>query len=162
MRLHRPSVPASVQVEVAYRILRAEEPPQLKTLPIKRRLAIARYSLGERLGCDERDLRLDHDPPLAVRAYDAQTRRYVPDANDPEHLYWVTAETHRVKTFVRGANGQFSDVQLIKRERRRKRRLLKRKRKYFWPKGRKIQSRPFRSKSTRPGYPRGKDASPPR
>lgn len=117
--------------------------------------------LAELLGCAVEDLRLDHDPPLALRP---QERRglgkkiyYIPDANDPEHLNYRPhgaqfAGSHDVKTRIRGEHGQFSDVQLIKRQRRRERKAApkqacrfsrpqKRTKKSTWPKNRKLQSR---------------------
>jgi hypothetical protein len=148
MRIYRPNVPDSIKIGVAYRILRTTEPAEVAALSMKRRLAIARYALGERLGCSEKDLRLDHDPPLAGRPFDVKTRLYTPDANHPEHLFWITAADHRTKTIIRGANGQYSDIVLIKRERRLQRRKTKPKKKFQWAKGRKMQSRPFQTKGT--------------
>lgn len=111
--------------------------------------------LAELLGCSIEDLRLDHQPALALRP---QFKRglgkktyYEPDANDPEFLFYRPhgsqfAGSHDIKTRIRGDNGQYSDVQLIKRQRKRER-PPKPKRKWAarpFPKGqRKIQSRPF-------------------
>jgi hypothetical protein len=81
---------------------------------------------------------LDHDPSLAVRPFNPHTGKCTPDANDPEHLFYRTKEDHRTKTFVHGEHGQYSDIALIKRERRRNQPAK--------PK-RKIASRPFPKRS---------------
>jgi hypothetical protein len=80
----------------------------------------------------QKPLELDHDPPLAVRQFNPRTGKYKPDANDPNHLFYRTAEDHRVKTNIRGEHGQYSDRTLIKRERRRQ----KPKKPSHWPKRR--------------------------
>jgi hypothetical protein len=102
--------------------------------------------LADAFGCEVSELRLDHDPPLALRP---QERRglgrktyYTPDANDPEHLFYRPhgaqhAASHDVKTRIRGEHGQFSDIAMIKRQRRRER-PAKRKAK--------IPSRPFQKR----------------
>lgn len=78
--------------------------------------------------CDRSELRLDHDPPLALRPQHrkglGRKTYYVPDANDPEHLKYRPHGpqhdgSHDVKTRVRGDHGQFSDLALIRREKRR-------------------------------------------
>ena len=58
---------------------------------------------------------------------------YIPDANDPEHLFYRPhgaqfAGSHDVKTRIRGDHGQFSDLALIKRERRRQKKATPAKR----------------------------------
>ena len=159
-RLYRPYVPLEVRCRVAMKALGELWPDQLleemgasKTL-----LTMLLTKLAAVLVCDVTDLRLDHDPPLGLRP---QERRglgrktyYVPDANDPEHLFYRPhgtqfAGSHDVKTRIRGDRGQFSDVTLIKRQRRRDRKAKPVKRrsgsrpklKVKWPKGRKLQSR---------------------
>lgn len=83
---------------------------------------------------------LDHDPPLRVRAFNPRTGKYKPDANDPRYLVWRTAEDHRVKTLVRGERGQYSDLILINRERKREKKKAGLWPSYRWPK-RKMRSR---------------------
>jgi hypothetical protein len=56
MRIYRPNVPDSIKIGVAYRILRTTEPAEVAALSMKRRLAIARYALGERLRCEDQTL----------------------------------------------------------------------------------------------------------
>ena len=89
---------------------------------------------------------LDHDPSLALRKKQRRwngmrmVSHYDPPANDPEYLFY--RDDHHTKTFQRGDHGQYSDIVLIKRERRRNRPAK--------PK-RKIASRPFPpSKNHRP------------
>jgi len=84
---------------------------------------------AELIGCKPEDLRLDHDPALGLREKTGEGKRtvYKPAANDPEHLIYRPhgAEyegSHDVKTRIRGERGQFSDVALMKRERRRQKR----------------------------------------
>jgi hypothetical protein len=85
--------------------------------------------LSELLKCDVQEMRLDHDPPLGARPKtgDGKRTRYTPDANDCEHLFFRPhgsqyANSHDTKTRIRGDRGQYSDIALIKRERRRQRR----------------------------------------
>lgn len=84
---------------------------------------------------------LDHDPPLRARKFNPRTGRYTPDANDPDHLVYRTAEGHRLKTNVRGDGAQFPDRVLIKRERK-----LERKRAGKSRVKAKIPSRPFQKR----------------
>jgi hypothetical protein len=76
---------------------------------------------------------LDHDPPLMLRR---RTRNggYKPDANDPEHLIYRTAEEHFIKTWMRGDGAQLSDAGKRRKELRRQRKLDPRRRKRKWPK----------------------------
>jgi len=70
---------------------------------------------------------------LRTRGYDPAVKRvadrYAPHAHDPDCLRYRPqppefAGSHHVKTNVRGEHGQYSDVVLAKRERRRERREL--------------------------------------
>jgi hypothetical protein len=97
--------------------------------------------LASCLGCDAKDLQLDHDPPLGAR--ERKGDDYKPAANDPDYLIYRPKVEHAVKTRIRGEHGQYSDLVLIKRERRRLKKKIKAKR--SWPK-RKMQSRGFQSK----------------
>lgn len=138
-KLHRPHIPDAVKIAVAWKQLNAPE-PIAPWLTKEQRLRFSKYAIAERLGCNVSELRLDHDPPLALRKYDAAKKAYTPDANDPKFLFWMTELDHRTKTIIRGANGQHPDRVLIKKERRRTRLTKKRKMKFAWPK-RKLQSR---------------------
>lgn len=143
MTLPRPYIPIPVRVIVAERqlvkrgIWTEAHRAEMATVPMtaSRRLECA---LALLLAGDKHHL--DHNPPLGERQFNPETKKYTPDANDPDHLFYLTVPEHRVKTYVRGEHGQFSDTALMKRERRRKR-APKPKRK--WP------SRPFANRTMR-------------
>lgn len=127
-RLYRPHIPLSVKVKVAERQLKAVGLEPISTEKLSTFLFLALDALARHLGCERAELRLDHDPPLALRP---QERRglskkvfYTPDANDPDHLFYRPHGaqhdgSHDVKTRIRGDHGQYSDIVLIKRQRRR-------------------------------------------
>ena len=146
-RLYRPTIPVEIKCRVALRQLGEAEIDNVIEANRPRRdagymvgvvgLAPGRSlgrllddlleQLAEKLRCKVEDLRLDHDPPLAARP---QERRglgrktyYVPDANDPEHLFYRPhgpqfEGSHLIKTNVRGDHGQHPDRVLIKKMRR--------------------------------------------
>lgn len=132
-RLYRPHMPLSVKVEVAERAFagffpNGREPYDLLApdWSLKRRLEWLMFQIARAIGCEPKDLRFDHDPALALRqACDGrQGHYYIPDANDPAHIFIRPhgaefAGSHDVKTRIRGDRGQFSDIALINRERRR-------------------------------------------
>jgi hypothetical protein len=148
-RIYRPAIPIEVKCRVALRQLGEIRPDEvinnnrprsdagymvgIAKMPgrsLGRLLPTLLERLADLLGCAIEDLRLDHDPPLAARP---QERRglgrktyYTPDANDPEYLFYRPHGaqfdgSHDVKTRIRGDHGQYSDVVLIKRQRRRER-----------------------------------------
>jgi hypothetical protein len=147
-RLYRPAVPVEVECRVLLRQLGEMWPDKvikerrwrpgdsdLKGLGvfIPRGLGALRDELKERLAellnCKIEELRLDHDPPLGARPKTGEGKRtrYTPDANDCEYLFFRPhgtqhANSHDTKTRIRGDRGQYSDIALIKRERRRQRR----------------------------------------
>lgn len=146
-RLYRPSIPVEVKLRVILRQLGELWPLSVidtakKNRAMGRQLAGLLESFAQTIKCKVEDLRLDHDPPLGARQQFKNDRgevRYVPDANDPEHLHYRPHGTqfensHDVKTRIRGDHGQFSDLALIKRERRRNRPPKPKK---------KLASRPF-------------------
>lgn len=133
-RLYRPTIPLSVRCEVAERQLRARglELDEKLFFPknLTERLQWLRESLALVLGCDVKELRLDHDPPLGARPRRrcglGRKTYYTPDANDPDYLFYRPhgpehEGSHLVKTNVRGDHGQHPDRVLIKKERRRER-----------------------------------------
>jgi len=132
-RLYRPHVPILIKCTVAARQLAWNDPDLLFRLHrrnLARLLERLLADLAKGFGCEVADLRLDHQPPLALRPQERRglSRRvfYVPDANDPEHLIYRPhgahfEGSHDVKTRIRGEHGQFSDIALIKRDRRRER-----------------------------------------
>jgi hypothetical protein len=150
MRLPRPYIPLKVRMQVAWRQL--EPKPRgigvgyLWTLNRTDRLCeILTWIFGPSL-----KVHLDHDPPLAarkkIRDKNGMVIGYSPAANDPDFLVYRAKEDHRIKTFVRGEHGQYSDTILIKRERKREKKAGK-VRKYRWPK-RKLKSRSFHAAIT--------------
>ena len=151
MKLYRPAIPLEVKCQVVLRQLGGLFPEETlqaakKDRCLGRVLNVWLSEFAQIIGCEVSELRLDHDPPLALRP---QERRglgrktyYTPDANDPEHLFYRPhgaqhAGSHDVKTRIRGEHGQFSDIAMIKRQRRRER-PAKRKAK--------IPSRPFQKR----------------
>jgi hypothetical protein len=150
-RLYRPHIPLEVRYRVVLRQLGYMWPDEViyiwrrgtswrQRLVFERRLG----ELAELLGCTRKELRLDHDPALGARLRTGEGKNmvYTPAANDPEHLFYLTAHDHHLKTNVRGGGAQYPDRVLIKRERDR---LKKKKRpKHKWG------SRPLRSASRWP------------
>jgi hypothetical protein len=57
---------------------------------------------------------------------------YDPPANDPNYLVYMPVDEHDIRTRVRGARGQYSDLALV-RKRKRQERKAKRRR-FKWPK----------------------------
>ncbi len=124
MKLPRPYIPLSVRIEVAKRqILQlADNGRPIKAFPLstyalkliaKGGLAgIQRAQLNWCLGIlfGKAKAHLDHDPPLCLREYNPKTKQYVPDANDPNYLRYVNAESHRIKTYIRGEGARRSDM----------------------------------------------------
>lgn len=84
MKLVRPYIPLSVRLEVALRQLFGDEP-----------------------------FHLDHDPALCNRTIGYGPNGevyYEPAANDPDFLIYRNAESHRVKTFIKGEGARRSDM----------------------------------------------------
>lgn len=99
----------------------------------------------------EDNLQLDHDPALVLREYFPKTGKWSPDANDPDFLIYRAQDgDHRVKTTIRGAHGARSDIsEMVYRRRVAKRaeeRRTGKKKKFNWPKGRKLQGRGFQKR----------------
>ena len=147
-RLPRPPIPLAVKLTVALRQLSECHPSAIKlhvdAMRQKRRLGVrliqAMESLARKLGCEVRDLRLDHDPALENREKlvempdgnrlltiivpkGARVLRYTPDANDPAFLFYRPhgaqfAGSHLIKTNIRGDRGQHSDRALAAKNKR--------------------------------------------
>jgi hypothetical protein len=148
MRLPRPFVPLAIRAKVARRQVDEKWPPPGSVdvvLPDTARASHKLYHWLCLLFPDE-PCQLDHDPPLAarkkIRDKNGAVIGYSPAANDPDFLVYRAKEDHRVKTYVRGEHGQYSDTVLIKRERKRDKKKAGKLRKYRWPK-RKLKSRSF-------------------
>jgi hypothetical protein len=124
MKRPRPYIPLYIRTVVSEKLVRS-----LGGLPLSGGRQSFNYRIRFNLNLaarikgltDDSTWHLDHDRPLAARDFNERTGKYTPDANDPEHLFYITDEEHRVKTLLRGARGQYSDIALIKRERRRNR-----------------------------------------
>lgn len=122
MKRPRPYISLAVRVEVASRQLAARHLDNYGALAmLKIRDGGAYQRLGDLLFAlfAMQPVHLDHDPPLRSRTLNKRTGKYSPDANDPAHLIYRTAEAHQFKTNVRGDGAQFPDRVLIKRERNR-------------------------------------------
>lgn len=130
MKLYRPHIPLFTRCEVALRQIGWSPETAIDIagkadgcgLLLKETL----IELSSHLKCEVSDLRLDHDPALGARVKRGEGRNtaYTPDANDPDFLRYRPHGpqfdgSHDVKTRIRGDHGQYSDIVLIKRERRR-------------------------------------------
>lgn len=135
-RLYRPHIPLDIRCRVALRQL-GEMWPDLvieenrgKYAGLLRELL---FKLGRLLSDNHVvQLHLDHDPPLGAREKRyggglSPMTRYIPDANDPNHLIYREVAAHGIKTRVRGEHGQYSDLALIKRARRREKKVKKKR-----------------------------------
>lgn len=162
-RLYRPYISLAVRITVLHRHLGQEwghyyvTTETLLCCLYPRRDLFRRMMVdwAARLGCEVKDLRLDHDPPLAARERtgEGNLTTYVPDANDPEHLFYRPhgarfAGSHDVKTRIRGDHGQHPDRVLIKKMRRIERGPRPKRQPGFKTKApkRRWPSRPFPSK----------------
>jgi hypothetical protein len=161
-RLYRPVVPVEVKCRVALRQLGTfpevidricAEQSMMRTFGATLDHLLLR--LSGLLNCDVSELRLDHDPPLAARPKHrrglGKKTHYIPDANDPEHLFYRPhgpqhAKSHLIKTNVRGDHGQHPDRVLIKKARKLERGPKPKR-------GPKIRSRGFAA-SSKPKWPR--------
>jgi hypothetical protein len=131
-RLFRPHIPLSVRVQVAMKGLlsrgvnpfeHSRRDGESLTAMLGRILKL----LAGSIGCEVDDLRLDHDPALGARPKErrglGRKTYYIPDANDPNHLFYRPHGpefdgSHLIKTNVRGDHGQHPDRVLIKKQRR--------------------------------------------
>jgi hypothetical protein len=118
-RLVRPHVPLSVRLEVIARQLQRDGKLMavltVSVLTMKNSDRLA-YLLKAMFG--DQPYELDHDPCLALRYRDDETGEYDPPANSAEHLVYRLRDEHKTKTRIRGDHGQFSDLALIRREKR--------------------------------------------
>ena len=137
MKLYRPYTPWSVRREVIARQMReAGKEPSFAAKYTGSDQRAVRFMLEELFGGGI-PVELHHDPALVNRQWDARKKDYVPRANDPAHLVYLVKDDHEIRTRVRGAHGQHSDLALARKRKRVGRK--KNKRKIRWPK-RKLQS----------------------
>lgn len=125
MRLPRPAIPLKTKCLVALRQVGEIWPEAVIAAhhgKLRAFLATILDNLADLLGCEAKELHLDHDPALGarekIRDRAGRIIRYLPDANDPEHLHYRWNVAHRIKTNVRGEHGQHPDRVLIKKMRR--------------------------------------------
>lgn len=164
MRLYRPHIPIEVKCRVAMRQIGEDADAVIKSarrcsLGLGHVLDESLMRLADQLKCKTAELRLDHDPPLGARPKHrkglGKKTYYIPDANDPDHLFYRPhgpehEGSHLIKTNVRGDHGQHPDRVLIKRERRRtKDKRPKHPGQKYWQKKRELQSRGFDKTRTR-------------
>jgi len=140
-RLPRPHVDLATDLAVILRQLGEPDADRIiATAREQRCLGDARNRCFARLRSVLRDrLELHHDPALVNRrryVRDGKTH-YDPPANDPEHLVYLPEADHDVRTRVRGARGQLSDLGLRRKAKRAEKRAKRVKRKWA--------SRPLRS-----------------
>jgi hypothetical protein len=132
-RLLRPYIPRAVRLKVAWRQLgshvRAVFPGERTS--VSQSLSIALKFLAYRYQCEVADLQLDHDPALENRQFNVRTQKYIPDANDPDHLAYRTKDAHRIKTLVRGDGAQLSDAAIARKRKRAERKAGRPK--HVWP-----------------------------
>jgi len=160
-RLLRPHIPVEGRVRVVLRQLGELFPDGVIddahacSLGLRHVLEERLMRMAELLACAVADLRLDHDPALGARKKVFKKGvhvGYIPDANDPEHLFYRDHRSHLVKTNIRGLHGQHPDRVLIKKHRRYEKGIkVKPKKKWRsrpFSKGKqKIRSRPFGKKN---------------
>lgn len=70
------------------------------------------------LGLDPKTAELDHDPALGLRPFSTVTGDYDPPENDPRYLVWRDSVEHRKKTSGTKATSAGSDVHLIAKSKR--------------------------------------------
>lgn len=146
MRLPRPHIPIEIRCLVAARQIGCSKPTAKNLGAVLREILLP--ILAHHWECKVADLRLDHEPALALRDKIYKNGRHVdydPPAASADHLMYRTKQQHDIKTRIRGDGAQFSDLALIRREKRRASKLRKNPRawrtvKTHWPK-RKFESR---------------------
>jgi hypothetical protein len=132
VRLLRPRIPIAIRRQVAAR----------QGLELNHRGTVNGYQLHHDPALCNRDI-VEVDAKEALRAiaegerhptwfYFDRMLRYEPDANDPNHLVYMPIDDHDIRTRVRGAHGQHSDLALRRKRKRAERKAKRPKRK--WPK----------------------------
>lgn len=101
---------------------RVSEPKRYRpAIPDSVALAVAlRQGISCACGCGRHiykasDMQKDHHPPLALREYNPKTRKYTPDANDPNFLQFLLLEHAKDKSFGSKATTAGSDIANIKK-----------------------------------------------
>lgn len=150
----------------------ASDRPKRKAIPLRVKLDAALIALG----LDPKAVQFDHSPPIALRQVNAAGDDYVPNQLDPRHIVPMSTAAHRTKTsgtppgqkVVHVADGDQHKIAKADRLER-ARRLMEADNaaalemyradplapvrtspgvpRSAWPKGRKMQSRPFPKKA---------------
>lgn len=123
-RLKRPHIPLAVRVQVAARqagFVNLDLFLRLHKGCLK--IVLDRLLYGDDLGPGAgfqrgQAINLDHDPALVNRPFNKRTGKYTPDANDPAALVYRTKTDHNIKTRIRGAGAQHSDLGLARKNKR--------------------------------------------
>lgn len=161
MRLPRPHISLEVRCRVALRQLGEAFPN--RAIDARRRASggLAQYlsellvALAHSLGCEVDDIRLDHQPALALRRKVFRSGTHVdydPPSDSADDLSYLSHVDHLVKTNERGDHGQHPDRVLIKKMRRIERGPRPKRQPGFKTKApkRRWPSRPFPSKGRKP------------
>ncbi len=93
-----------------------------------------RFKLEEFFGCVPVEL---HHRPALVNRQRKENGSYDPPPNDPDFLVYLPADDHDIETRVRGQHGQYSDLALARKRKRKERKSGRPRRK--WP------SKPWRT-----------------
>lgn len=123
--------------------------PKRKYIPIAiRRAAVKRQGGKCACGCGEpvsvergSGTDFDHDPALILRRINRKGTDYIPPQLSPKHIVARTRACHHRKTRGTGATTAGTDIGMMKKNNRRERK--KDRIKCRWPRGRKLQSKPF-------------------
>lgn len=84
---------------------------------------------------------LHHRPALINRPLNSRRTDTVPPANDPEFMVYLRKdEEHKIETYVRGQNGQLSDMGLRRKAKRAVRRQKTQRKRIAKPHGAKLRS----------------------
>lgn len=120
-RLHRPHIPLRVRCLVAMRQLCVEdvystfEGHRLLGRTLADLLEILLRALRSKLNADKLEL---HHRPALVNRRRKRNGEYIPAANDPNFLLYLSEADHDVETRVRGQHGQLSDLALRRKNKR--------------------------------------------
>lgn len=128
MKLPRPYIPLSVRERVIdEQMAEAKLQPTWAARTAKSISKRVRFKLEEFFG--NRPVELHHRPALVNRQRDGDD--YIPRANDPDYLIYLPADDHDIETRVRGQHGQYSDLAMARKRKRRERKAARPKRR--WP-----------------------------
>lgn len=154
MRLYRPYTPFAIRLAVVLRqlgvdaaIAAAKVKSSVEAGTLEADFAASLYLLALAQKVMIAELELHHRPGLLNRRKYKRNGKtvYEPDANDPDHLFYLPRGDHDVETRVRGLHGQHSDLGLARKLKRiaKNRDPNRRTAKIAQPKNRKWPSRPF-------------------